>query len=252
MDRAGERHQDHAAPRVQRIVGRRARPPALRPLGRPVYPRPHGQHLLLRRNAHEAEQIPKPRLGIERLVGVEHSNLLRITGRQFRDPPVVLVPVAANPLLAVLRLVLGKRARAVGVVVPTGGGLPGPVVRGQRHRLVEPLAEAGDHLLPRPAKADDPDIRFQGNGVFQVRQIEQPHVAQQPRLGVRPEPGKPLPQYPPGIDGPPRQQRRLLERAYRLVLLIEHLCQRPRAATACANSENDGLLHWCVSPPAWS
>ena len=177
MDRAGERHQDHAAPRVQRIVGRRPRPPALRPLGRPVHPRAHIQRLVLGRNPHEAQQVPQPRLRVERLVGVENPDLLGVARRQLARVPVIFVPVAANAFLPVLCVELRKRPRAVRVVVPAGGGPPGPMVRRQRHRLVEPLAEARHDLLPRTLEAHDPDIGLR-NSLFQVRQVERRHVAQ--------------------------------------------------------------------------
>ena len=131
------------------------------------------------------------------MVRIEHLHMLRIALHKRIDPRVILVPIAADAFFAVRRIVLGKRARSEQVVMPALGRLPGPVIRGQRHTPVEPAAEAGDYLVPRPFQAYNPDVRFGGDGFFEIRQVGRRHVAQPPRRTMLPKPRKPRPDDAP-------------------------------------------------------
>ena len=88
-------------------------------------------------------------------VGVEEADLVGVTLLQFVNAMVVVVPVAADAFFTVLRLVLRKRARAKGIVVPAWRGLIGPVVGGQGKAVVKPFAETDDDFFPRPPQAED-------------------------------------------------------------------------------------------------
>ena len=81
-------------------------------------------------------------------------------------------------------------------MMPACGGLLGPVVRGQQHGLIEPLAITGHDLFPKPSEADDANARFRGNGDFQVGQIDGSHVAENSSAAHSTEAGE------AGLDDP--------------------------------------------------
>ena len=145
---------------------------------------------------------------------------------------IILIPVAADALFAGLHLVLREGARAERIVMPAWCGFFGPMVRRQRHGLIEPLAKTGNHLLPWTLETDDANVRLGSDGVFEVRQVEVCDVAQQARLAVQSEPGEPFADHALGVDMPPRQQGRLSEGAHHIGLLIENFWPATPCRTA--------------------
>ena len=91
----------------------------------------HGQDLLFRGDARKIQHRALSGLAVERGVHVHQPEVLRESSGQFLGPAVVFVPIAAQSLLAVLGIVLGKGARPERVVVPAVRRLPGAMVDGQ-------------------------------------------------------------------------------------------------------------------------
>ena len=128
-------------------------------------------------------------------------------------PLVILVPIAADSLFAVLRVVLGKGRRSQRIVVPAGGGLLRPVVGRQGKALIEPFAEADDDFFPRPPQADDANIRLGGNGYFEVGKVERGDVAEDSAAIRFGESGQTVRLDDPfAVGDPPGQEGRLFVR----------------------------------------
>ena len=244
-----KRHKDHATSRVHRMVRRPWRPSPSRLLGLAVDTRSNGHRLPLRWNAHKAEQIAHPGFRVQRLVGIEQPNMFGIADHQFAHTLVILIPVATDSFFAILRIVMRIRAGAIRIVMPTRRRPLRPVVRWQRHGLVEPLTKTGDHLLPRASETHNTNIRLGRNGVFQIGQVEVRHVAQQADFAVLSESRKPFPNYARSVRVVPRQQRRLIVGADHVRLLPQNVRQRCRTTASGANTKNNRLLHGGVTHP---
>ncbi len=174
---AGERHQDHAAAGIHRVLRGPPRPADLRAVWLRREVGPQGEHLLFRRDFHEGQKVAHTLFCVQGPFRVVEPNVVRIAIQQIIDFHVILVPVAADAFFPVLRFILGKTMRERGGMVPSRRGMPGPVVRGKRLVLVEPLAKAGDDFVAGAFEAYDPHHRLGGDDFLDVGQIERRHVA---------------------------------------------------------------------------
>src|SRR5262249_58805786 len=116
---------------------------------------------------------------------------------------VILIPITADPVLAVGEVVLREAARPQRVVVPADAWLLGPVVRGMGVVLVEEAGEAGDGVLARPPQADDAQPRLGGERVFQMREVEGGGVTEEPRPARQAPAGEALADQAAAVVGLP-------------------------------------------------
>ena len=133
--------------------------------------------------------------------------------------------------------------------MPPRGRLICPVVGRQRVNPIEPAAEAGNHLLPGPLQADDPQPGLERQGFLDVREVEQGDVADQPLGTVPPEPLEPLADPGPSGGPMPRQERTPLVGDTGIGLAIEQVGQGVRAAASGPHAQDKSSApeppsHW--------
>src|SRR5439155_14922286 len=110
-------------------------------------------------------------LTIQRREPIKDSQIVGKLPGQRRDPLVVLIPIPADSLLAILQVVLRKNSRPDWLVMPTRRGTGRPMVGWQRMNFVDPAAKALDHLLARPLEAHNANARRILDRVLNIRQV---------------------------------------------------------------------------------
>ena len=241
-DRETERNEDHTSPGVHRAAAGTSCPSPLWSFGRIVDMRPHVDDLSFGRDSREGEQVLQACRSVERLIGVENANMVRVEFPKLFDLPIVFIPIAADAFFAILRFVLRIGRRPKRIVVPAGRGPIGPMVGRQRKARVQPFAETtttssrgrlrqgcgypARRRLPLQDRADRTTPR---RTRFDLDRSGETARSARERRGL-------CRRYP-------RQKRRLFIRRLCLRLLVEELCQRSQSTTARSNAEDNRLFH---------